>query len=124
MPAEPGRPGLRERKKAQIRDRIRAEGLRLFAEQGYAATTTDQIAAAADVSPSTFFRYFAGKERVVLADDLEAIMLDALAEQPGAPAPAHRVPPGRRRRPGPRRQPPETGQTRRSTETTLPSTTA
>ncbi|MEU8607795.1 TetR family transcriptional regulator [Actinoplanes sp. NPDC048791] len=83
MPAEPGRPGLRERKKAQIRDRIRTEGLRLFAEQGYAATTTDQIAAAADVSPSTFFRYFAGKERVVLADDLEAIMLAALAEQPG-----------------------------------------
>ena len=82
MSPEPDRPGLRDRKKAQIRDRIRTEGLRLFTEQGYGYTTTEQIAAAADVSPSTFFRYFATKERLVLSDDLEAAMLTALAEQP------------------------------------------
>ncbi|MFG1995807.1 TetR family transcriptional regulator [Actinoplanes sp. NPDC048988] len=75
-------PGLRERKKARIRAEIRAQAMRLFAEQGYAATTTEQIAAAADVSPSTFFRYFPTKERLVLADDLEETMLAALAEQP------------------------------------------
>jgi AcrR family transcriptional regulator len=82
MSPEPTRPGLRDRKKAQIRDRIRTEGLRLFTEQGYGHTTTEQIAAAADVSPSTFFRYFATKERLVLSDNLEAAMLTALAEQP------------------------------------------
>lgn len=82
MSPEPDRPGLRDRKKARIRDRIRTEGLRLFTEQGFGHTTTEQIAAAADVSPSTFFRYFATKERLVLSDNLEAAMLTALAEQP------------------------------------------
>ena len=75
-------PGRRAREKTQIRDRIRTQGLRLFAEQGYAATTTEQIAAAADVSPSTFFRYFTTKESLVLSDELESTMLAALAEQP------------------------------------------
>ncbi|GIM89908.1 TetR/AcrR family transcriptional regulator [Paractinoplanes toevensis] len=87
MSAESTPVGLRARKKEQIRARIRTEGLRLFAEQGYGPTTTEQIAAAADISPSTFFRYFATKERLVLADDLEATMLTALAEQPAHAAP-------------------------------------
>lgn len=56
--------------------------MRLFREQGYAATTVEQIADAADVSPSTFFRYFPTKEDVVLADDLDVLLLEALREQP------------------------------------------
>lgn len=76
------RAGLRERKKARTRAEIRTQGLRLFWEQGYHETTTEQIAAAAEISPATFFRYFATKERVVLSDDLEPTMLAALAEQP------------------------------------------
>ena len=75
-------PGLRARKKARTRAAIRDHALRLFEEQGYAATTVDQIAAAADVSQSTFFRYFPTKEDTVLADDFDAPMIDALREQP------------------------------------------
>ena len=79
-PAAP-RPGLRERKKARTRAAIREHALRLFREQGYAATTVDQIAEAADVSPSTFFRYFPTKEDVVLQDELDVLALGAFEEQ-------------------------------------------
>jgi len=48
----------------------------LIADQGYAAITVDQIAAAADVSPSTFFRYFPTKEDAVLTDDYDAPMIE------------------------------------------------
>ena len=47
-------PGLRERKKAKTRASIREHALRLFREQGYAATRVEQIAEAAEVSPATF----------------------------------------------------------------------
>jgi AcrR family transcriptional regulator len=74
--------GLRERKKARTRASIREHALRLFREQGYQATTVEQIAAAAEVSPSTFFRYFPTKEDVVLQDDMDARMVEALSRQP------------------------------------------
>jgi AcrR family transcriptional regulator len=73
---------LRERKKARTRASLREHALRLFREQGYQATTVEQIAAAADVSPSTFFRYFPTKEDVVLRDDLDDRILEALGRQP------------------------------------------
>lgn len=62
-------PGLRERKKLQTRASIRREAFRLIQEQGYQATTVEQISAAADVSPRTFARYFPTKEAVLLSDD-------------------------------------------------------
>src|ERR1700691_5606418 len=84
----PGEPsGLRERKKARTRASIRSEALRLFREQGYHATTVEQIAAAAEVSPSTFFRYFPTKEDVVLQDDMDTRMLQAFIRQPPELAP-------------------------------------
>lgn len=66
------RPGLRERQKARTRADIRAAALQLFMTQGYEATTVAQIADAADVSHTTFFRYFQSKEQVIISDDLEA----------------------------------------------------
>lgn len=65
-------PGLRERKKARTRATVQREALRLFSRRGYAATSVEQIAAAAEISPSTFFRYFPTKEDVVLADVIDA----------------------------------------------------
>ncbi|WP_062394364.1 TetR/AcrR family transcriptional regulator [Gordonia phthalatica] len=67
--------GLRERKKLATRVALRKAAFDLFAEHGYDATTTSQIAAAADVSPATFFRYFATKEALILEDDYDPLFL-------------------------------------------------
>jgi AcrR family transcriptional regulator len=83
MTEEPARQaGLRERKKARTRAAIREHALRLFRDQGYAATTVEQIADAAEVSPATFFRYFPTKEDVVLQDDLDIVTTESIAAQP------------------------------------------
>ena len=84
---ESTRDGLRERKKARTRASLREHALRLFREQGYQATTVEQIAAAAEVSPSTFFRYFPTKEDVVIRDDFDARLFEALERQPPNLAP-------------------------------------
>ena len=73
---------LRERKKLRTREAIRREAYRLFAEQGYEQTTIDQIAEAAEVSPSTFFRYYPTKEDVVIVDDYDSALGDALRARP------------------------------------------
>jgi AcrR family transcriptional regulator len=85
--------GLRERKKAKTRAAIQVHALRLFADQGYAATTVDQIAEAAEVSPSTFFRYFPTKEDVVLHDRFDPLLIAAFTTQPAelSPIPAIRA---------------------------------
>jgi AcrR family transcriptional regulator len=78
----PAPTGLRERKKAQTRAAIQRHALRLFQDHGYAATTMEQIAAAADVSPSTLYRYFPTKEDLVLQDDYDPLMAAAFRTQP------------------------------------------
>lgn len=61
-------PGRRERKKRQTSEAIQVAARRLFAAQGYAATTVQQIADEADVSERTLFRYFESKEDLLLPD--------------------------------------------------------
>ena len=79
---------LRERKKADTREAIRSAAVELICAHGFEATTMDAIAAAADVSVRTVFRYFPTKEDLVFADvdaDLEDLrtLLDARpAEEP------------------------------------------
>ncbi|WP_093611748.1 TetR family transcriptional regulator [Streptomyces indicus] len=80
--AQTVRLGLRERKKQATRNAIRRATFTLIEEQGYDATTIEQIAAAAEVSPSTVFRYFATKEDIVLTDEYDPVMLAVLRERP------------------------------------------
>ncbi|MET9595593.1 TetR family transcriptional regulator [Streptomyces sp. NPDC006516] len=60
-----GRPPLTERRKAATRLEIAREAVRLFAERGVAATTADEIAAAAGISQRTLWRYSSSKELCV-----------------------------------------------------------
>ena len=60
---------LRDRRKRRTAEAIVAAALELFAERGFERTTIEQIAAAADISRRTFFRYFADKEELFFAED-------------------------------------------------------
>lgn len=85
------RTGLRERKKAKTMAAIQMHALRLFREQGYNATTVEQIADAAEISPSTFFRYFSTKEDVVNTDNYDSLLIAAFEEQPSHLSPLQAV---------------------------------
>ncbi|MDG9703104.1 TetR/AcrR family transcriptional regulator [Streptomyces sp. DH37] len=83
--------GLRERKKIRTRLAIRRAAYRLFAEQGYDATPVDRIAEAAEVSPSTVFRYFPTKEDIVLTDEYDPVVQEALRSRPAGEPPVRAV---------------------------------
>jgi AcrR family transcriptional regulator len=81
-------PGLRDRKKARTRDAIVEATVALFLQRGVDATTVEDIAAAADVSPRTFFRYFGSKDDVIFdafgeqIDRLLALLRSRPADEP------------------------------------------
>ncbi|WP_411977018.1 TetR family transcriptional regulator [Streptomyces solicathayae] len=88
MAADPSSPlSLRERKKLKTRAAIRRAALALVAEQPWEATTTEQIAAAADVSPSTVARYFPVKEDILLSDEGDELLEARLRARPAGEDP-------------------------------------
>jgi AcrR family transcriptional regulator len=81
--AEPSE-GLRSRKKIKTRVAIEEAALDLVAEQGFDATTVEQIAERAEVSTTTFFRYFPNKADAMLAHEGSRVPMlqQALQERP------------------------------------------
>ena len=72
--------GLRERWRAKARRTIQECALDLFDERGFAAVTIEEIAAAAEVSPSSVYRYFGTKEGIIVADEFDTMSEEALEE--------------------------------------------
>lgn len=79
---QPDGPTLNERKKQRAMIRIQQCALELFMRQGYDETTVEQIAEAAEVSQSSFFRYFQTKGAVILYDSLDPVIIDSFLSQP------------------------------------------
>ncbi len=75
---------LRERKKAETRDRIVFVALNLFAEDGYSSTTIARIAEQAGISPRTVATYFPAKEDIVfyLSEQTKARLARAIQDKP------------------------------------------
>ena len=77
--------GLRERKKRQTRIDLARAAVSLFEVRGYDAVTIDDIAAQANVSRRTFFRYFDSKDDVVAVDPEGKIAAMRIALRDGPP---------------------------------------
>lgn len=74
--------GLRELKKARTRQAIQCAAMHLFSTQGYPATTVEQIAAAAEISTATFYRYYCDKEDIVFGEDDRALVQEVVSGRP------------------------------------------
>jgi AcrR family transcriptional regulator len=76
------RPDRRQRRSAETRERLFRAALRLFADQGFAETTVEDITNAADVGKGTFFNYFPSKEHLLIAfSDMQLRKLQATVDQ-------------------------------------------
>src|ERR1700746_1171926 len=72
-------PGLRERKKARLRQQIVETAIRLFRKQGYEKTRVDDIVKILEISQPTFFRYFPSKDAVLR--DVGKLGFECVAER-------------------------------------------
>ena len=83
-PAPTDLEGRRHRKKRETRERLITAAADLFAEAGFAETTTTDIAEAADVAQRTLFRHFPTKESLLYGDmdDLRLALRNALDSRP------------------------------------------
>jgi AcrR family transcriptional regulator len=82
-------PGRREANKQATRVALRDAAARLFAEQGYEATTVAQIASSARVGERTFYRYFDGKDDLLAEQALTWIdvLHQAIRDRPAQEGP-------------------------------------
>jgi AcrR family transcriptional regulator len=89
LPGSPLPPSRRERRSAEIRERLFRSALKLFAQKGFAETTVGDITEAADVGKGTFFNYFPSKDHILLAfSDMQLGKLEeAVAGLRGSPRP-------------------------------------
>src|SRR5260370_17336588 len=85
-------PSRRQRRSAEIRDRLFRAALNLFAKKGFTETTVEDITEAADVGKGTFFNYFPSKDHILLAfAEMHLLNLDptvSLTPQPNHPLPS------------------------------------
>src|SRR5256886_16678450 len=71
----------RQRRSADIRERLFRAALDLFAQRGFAETTVEDITEAADVGKGTFFNYFPSKDHILLAfGEMQLSKLEATIE--------------------------------------------
>lgn len=70
--------GLRERWRRKAVHTIQERALDLFDEKGFGAVTIDEIAAAAEVSPSTVYRLFGTKEGILVADEFDTLSAEEI----------------------------------------------
>lgn len=82
---------LRESKKRRTRAAIQRAALELVERQGYARTTVEQIASAAEVSPATFFRYFPTKEAALVFDEYDELLREAGEQLPQGLSPLRAI---------------------------------
>jgi AcrR family transcriptional regulator len=82
-------PSLRDRAARAVRSEVSAVAMELFLQQGFERTTVDQIAAEAGLSRTSFFRYFATKEDVILGNlnELGQQVREAVAARPAQETP-------------------------------------
>jgi AcrR family transcriptional regulator len=73
--------GLREANRQRVMGEVRREALALFVKQGFEATTVEQIASAAGISPATFYRHFRAKEDVLFNEDYDPFLERAFTDR-------------------------------------------
>ncbi len=85
------KPGLRERRRAAAIRRIQEAALDLFDERGFENVTIEEIAEAAEVSPSSVYRYLGTKEGIVLYDEFDFRLIDAVEAELASHPPVEAV---------------------------------